>query len=301
MNFSLTRYLRFAFLLLAIAVPQVRAQLNVSVEVERTNFVAYEPLFVTVTVTNTSGNDVVLGGPNNNSWLNFLVVSENGRPVTGIANPDADAIVCRNGQSLQRKFNLPRHFHLIDSGIYVVKASVYFPALQRWINSHPVRFTINQAPRPKWERSFALPAGHKMAGKYRKYQLFTFHDKDRSYLYVRLVDESTGMFLLTTRLSSIAPDRELQQTVDAQQNLHLLCLGSPRVWAYQSIDPDGKLLTQRFFSQGKGEPQLVTQTSGAVMVLGGTSYDPTEKPATPPGGGAVIHRLSERPAGIPLR
>jgi hypothetical protein len=301
MNFSIPTCLRFAFLVLGVlATPLARAQLNVSIELERSNYVAYEPLMATVTVTNSSGNDVVLGGPNNTTWLNFLVFSENGRPVTGIANPDADAIVCRNGQSLQRKFNLPRHFHLIESGFYIVKASVYFPDLQRWINSTPVRFTINQAPRPQWQHSFALPAWHKMAGKYRKYQLFTFHDKDRSYLYVRIVDESTGMYLVTTRLNSISPDRQLQPAVDSKQNLHILCLGSPLVWAYQSVDPDGKILSQKFFRQGQGTPQLVTQPSGEVMVLGGTNYDPLEKPATPQGGGATIRRLSERPAGIPL-
>jgi hypothetical protein len=109
------------------------------------------------------------------------------------------------------------------------------------------------------------------------------------------------MFLMTTRLSSIAPDRQLQPAVDREQNLHLLCLGSPMVWVYQSLDPDGKLLGQQFYRQGKGVPQLVTQASGEVMVLGGTSYDPTEKAATPPGGNSTIHRLSERPSGVQLR
>ncbi len=302
MNRSLSALFRFAFLLIVAAtVSPVRAQLNVTIALERKNYIAYEALPVTVTVTNTSGNDVVLGGPGGTSWLNFLVFSENGRPATGIAPPAMDSIICRNGQSLQRKFNLPRHFHLIESGIYVVKASAYFPDLQRWMNSPPARFTINQAPRPQWERTFALPAGHKLAGKYRKYQLFTFHDNDRSYLYARIVDESTGMFLLTTRLSSISADRQLQPAMDPEQNLHLLCLGSPLVWAYQAISPDGVLIKQQFFRQGKGTPQLVTQASGEVMVLGGTDYDPTEKAATPPGGGAVIRKLSARPAGVPLR
>ena len=77
MNFT-TRLL----LLLALAVPPVRAQLDVSLATERTNYVAYEPIIVTVTVTNTSGNDVVLGGPANGSWLNFLVTSDNSRVVT---------------------------------------------------------------------------------------------------------------------------------------------------------------------------------------------------------------------------
>lgn len=293
--------LRLCFLLVAMAASPVRAQLNVTIGLERTNFVSYEPLHATVTVTNTSDNDVVLGGPNNTSWLNFLVTGDNGRPVTAIANPDAEAIVCRSGQSLQRRFNLPRHFHLIDSGTYVVKASAYFPDLQRWIPSRPARFTIIQAPKVRWEQSFALPPGHKTAGKYRRYQLFAFHDTDRSYLYLRVVDESTGMFIATYRLSSLVPDRELQPALDAGQNLHVLCLGSPTVWVHHTIDPDGKLVTRpQTFHQGKGAPQLVTQPSGECMVVGGSAYDPLEKPPAA-AGDAVIRRLSDRPAGVPLR
>lgn len=292
--------LRFLLLLPVLAVPQLRAQLSVTATVERTNFVAYEPLQVTVTVTNTSGNNVVLGGPNNTSWMNFLVTGDNGRPITAIDSPNADAIVCRAGQALQRRYNLPRYFHLVDSGTYVIKASAYFADLQRWVPSRPVRVTINQAGRPRWEQTIALPPGHKMAGKYRRYQLINFHDTDRSYLYVRIIDESTGMFIATYRLSSLEPGREVQPAIDRNQNLHVLCLGSPMVWAHQALDPDGRILTQKFFRQGQGLPQLVTQASGEVMVMGGATYDPMEKRAAP-AGSEVIRRLSDRPAGVPLR
>lgn len=293
--------LRLAFLLLACAVPSLRAQLTVTATLDRTNYIAYEPLPVTITVTNTSGNDVVLGGPNNTSWLNFLVTSESGRLVTSLANPSAEAIVCRAGQSLQRRYNLPRYFHLIDSGGYLVKGSVYFPDLQRWVNSRPVRFTINQAAKPRWEQTFALPKGHRMAGKYRRYQLFNFHDTNRSYLYVRIIDESTGMFIATFPVSSLVPERDVQPAVDADQNLHILCAASPQIWAHQTVDPEGRLLSSKFYRQTRGQPQLVTQSSGEVMILGGTLYDPDAKPAPAAQGGDNIRRLSDRPPGVPLR
>ena len=291
---------RLFFLLLVLAVPHVRAQLTVTAAVERTNYVSYEPVHITVTVTNTTGNDIVLGGPNNTTWMNFVITADNGRQVTAIDSPNADAVICRAGQSLQKRFNLPRYFHLIDSGAYIVKASAYFADLQRWVSSRPVRLTINQAAKPRWERTIALPPGHKLAGKYRRYQLINFHDTDRSYLYVRIIDESTGMFIATYRLSSLEPGHDIQPAIDRSQNLHVLCLGSPMVWAHQSLDPDGTVLTQKFFRQGQGAPQLVTQASGEVMVMGGTTYDPLEKPATP-AGSDVIRKLSDRPAGVPLR
>lgn len=298
MNRVLYSLLRLVLFL--AAVPALRAQLNVAVAIDRTNYIAYEPLPITVTVTNTSGKDVVLGGPNNTSWLNFLVTTESGRPVTSLGNPEAEAIVCRSGQSLQRRYNLPRYFHLIDSGGFLVKGSVYFPDLQRWVHSRPVRFTVRQAPQPRWEQTFALPKGHLMAGKYRRYQIFNFHDTDRSYLYVRIIDETTGVFIATFPVSSLVPERPVQPAIDADQNLHILCLASPQVWSHQSIDPDGKLAGQKYYRMGGGQPQLITQSSGDVMVAGGTVYDPDAKP-TVPTGTEGIRRLSDRPAGIPLR
>src|SRR6186997_2954398 len=90
------------FILLLLA-PAVRAQLNVTLQIERENYVAWEAVLATVSVTNNSGNDIVLGGPNNTPWLNFVITSDSGRPVTSLAAVDAEAMMCRNGQTLQRR------------------------------------------------------------------------------------------------------------------------------------------------------------------------------------------------------
>ncbi len=277
----------------------LRAQLDVTLQVERTNYVSWEPLIVTVTITNTSGNDFVLGGPNNGPWLNFLITGDGNRPVTALGELDVPAIMCRRGQTLQRKFNLPRHYHLTQSGAYVIRAAAYFPELQRWVQSRPSRVTIAQAARPKWEQAFAAPGGHRMGGKYRRYQLFTFHDIDRTYLYVRVIDEGTGIFIATYRLCSVVPDRDAQPAVDRNMNLHVLCLGGPQTWAYHVIDPDGRITKQEFLRHDKGAPKLVTQPSGQVYVVGGTLYDPSRPAVAAPTD--RVRSISERPAGVQLR
>lgn len=291
--------LRTLLFFLLAALP-LRAQLNVTLEIERQNYVAWEPLIAKVTVTNTSGKDMVLGGPNNAPWLNFIITGDGGRPVTALVELDAEAMMCRQGQSFQRSFNLPRHYHLTQPGAYVVKASAYFADLQRWLQSRPLRVTITQLARPKWEQSFALPPGHRMAGKYRRYQMFTYHDVDRSYLYVRLVDESTGMFMATYRLTSIVPDQDAQPALDASMSLHVLCLAGHQTWAYHTLDADGKVTHQEFLRSTNGIPKLISQPSGKVYVAGGSSYDPL-KPPTAPTGTDKIRRLTDRPGGVQLR
>ena len=266
-------------LLLLLLTAAARAQIDVKVEIERTNYISYE------------------GGPNGTPWLNFIMNYENGKPVTALANTNAQPMMCRAGESLQRRFNLPRYYHLIESGGYVMKASVYFADLSRWVNSRPVRFTITQAPKPRWEKTVALPANHKMAGKYRRYQIFYFNDIQRSYIYTRVIDETTGAIIQTMALSYVEADRTFQPAIDLSQNLHVLYLGSPQVWIHQVINPDGGIVSQKFRKQTSGEVTLVTQRNGQIALAGGTPYDPAEKPVRPAGAPSV-RRLSDRPAGV---
>ncbi len=273
------------------------AQLDVRVEIERANYVSYEAIPATVTITNTSGADIVLGGPNGTPWLNFIINYESGKPVAGLANISANPMMCRAGETLQRRYNLPRFYHLIDSGGYVIKASVYFADLSRWVNSRPARFTVTLAPKPRWEKTVALPANHKMVGKYRRYQVFYFNDIHRSYIYSRVIDESTGAIIQTMPLSYVEADRTFQPAIDLSQNLHILYLGSPKIWVHMIINPDGGVVSQKFRKQTQGEVTLVTQRGGLLAIAGGEPYDPTEKKPVSPGP-ASVKRLSDRPVGV---
>jgi hypothetical protein len=295
MTASARSLIRFIILAAAAfcAVP-VSAQLAVTITAERTNYISYEPLYVTVTVTNTGGQDLVLGAPGGASWVNFSVMSERGEPVTAISSPVAEPMMFRAGQALQRKFNIPRYFHITGSGGYVIKASAYHSDLQRWINSRPIRFTIQQAQKPRWEKSLALPKDHRMAGKYRRYQLFNFHDTDKSYLYVRIIDESTGAFLVTLPLNTLIPDREVQIQVGGDRSLHLLSMASPTIWVYQVVNLDGKVLKQDFYQVKRGTPRLDLSESGVVTISGARPYAP-EAPKRD-----KFRGTGDRPDGLPL-
>ena len=114
-----------------------------------------------------------------------------------------------------------------------------------------------------------------MAGKYRRYQLFNFHDTDKSYLYVRIIDESTGAFLVTLPLNTLIPDREVQIQVGGDRSLHLLSMGSPTIWVYQVVNLDGKVLKQDFYQVKRGTPRLAQAelrlSSGSMHADGATA------------------------------
>lgn len=283
----------FALLLAAVAgCGAASAQLQVDLKMERKNFVSLEPISATVTVTNTVGKDVVLGGPGRAGWLTFEVTDNTG-PVSVLRPVDAPPIMIRSGEALTRKFDLSRHFYLSNSGTYMVKAITYFPELQRFNNSRPLRITVQEPRPPRWEDTFVVPRGFSSAGKYRRYQISTFHDTEKTFLYLTIFDEETRSVLSRMPVSSVMMSREFQPLLDADKNINLLFLGSPTVWVYAKLNPDGALVQQRFY-KNEGAPRLVADVDGQAMVSGGFIYDPTVKPLAKP-----FRKLSDRPELLP--
>ena len=287
--------MRSLLLFLTLFTLRLHAQLDIALSLERENLAEGEPIRATVTVTNTTGRDIVLNGPTAGSWLNFLIRDGRGQPSTATEPLPVRAMVARAGQATQRTFSLGQHYFVNDPGSYIARAAVYVPDLQRWVSSRPAGFNIRPMTKPKWTRTISMPKGHPQAGQFRRYEVHTFLDQDKSYLMVRIVDEGTRHPIYIVRLSSLITREDIQPAVDEQTRLHLFYLGSPTVWVYQIVDADGRIQSQQYFTNGKGRPQLVTNSDGSVYVGGGTLYDPTEKPATEP-----FRRLSERPAGVLL-
>ena len=51
-----------------VAAPRAVAQLQVTLELNRDRFVAFEPIQVTVTIANRAGKDVILGDASVRKW-----------------------------------------------------------------------------------------------------------------------------------------------------------------------------------------------------------------------------------------
>ncbi|HEY1082197.1 MAG TPA: hypothetical protein VGE29_08045, partial [Prosthecobacter sp.] len=69
------------FFLLALS---AQAQFHVTLSLPRANFVALEAIPASVSITNRSGAEVVLGGPGRGSWLSFEMTDKTGNPLAPI-------------------------------------------------------------------------------------------------------------------------------------------------------------------------------------------------------------------------
>ncbi len=266
------------------------AQLEVSLSFERDNYVSLETIEATVTIKNSVGKDVVLGGPGGSSWLNFTVTDTSGAPANPIRPVMVPNMVVRNGESLQRKFPLERFFYLSESGTYVVKAAAYFPELEKFNLSRPMRFNVQQPRPPKWQEIFAIPGER----GYRRFQVFTFNDTTKSYVCLSVVDEDTKMVMSRTALGTVMVEKEVQPALDASKHLHLIYMSSPTMYVYQQINPAGNVTDRKFYLASKGAPKLVKTAGGEVAIEGGTLYDPSRQPKGDP-----FRKMSERPVGVP--
>ncbi len=281
-------------LLLIFSSLQLHAQLNIELSMERPNYAAGEAVRATITVTNTTGQDIVLGGPAGGPWLDF-VIRETGVQVTNTQNLPVSPIIAKAGQAVQRSFRLDQHYFLKDAGSFIVRANVYLSIFDRWVASRPASFNLRPLTKPRWVRTFSMPAGHPQSGQFRRYEVHTFMDLQKTWLIIRVMDEATNSPLFVNRLSQILTTRDIQPALDPGGNLHLFFLGSPTLWVYLSLTPEGRVQKQQLYKYGKGNPSLVTNPDGTIYVGGGATYDPNERPPA-----LQFRKLSDRPLGLIL-
>ncbi len=280
----------FAVLLCLAAAPRASAQLEVTLALEKDTFVSLENIEATVTVKNNVGKDVVLGGPGGSSWVNFQIHDTSGVPVNNIRPPSVAPLVLRNGETLQRKFQLDRHYYLSESGTYVIRAAAYFPELEKHNLSKPLRFIVQQ-PRPaRWQEVFAVPG----EPGYRRFLVSTANDTTKSYVYLSVVDEGTKMVMSRTALGTVMMEKDIQPALDRSKHLHLIYMSTPLLFVYQQMDTSGRITDLKYFLASKGTPKLVKEADGSVMIEGGTIFDPDAQPKSDP-----FRKLSDRPVALP--
>ncbi len=283
--------------LCTLAAPRLaRAQFETSLTLNKTNYLAGEAVEGTVTVVNRSGSDIVMGGPNGQSWLRFEVTGPDGSQVPAMRIRTDETFVFKAGGTKRYRVYVSDTHPFGGYGNYSVAASIYHPLSQQSYLSNRVRANFSDT-KGFWEKTFGVPMGLPNAGQVRRYDLVYVRDADRTYLYVRLVDQRTDIRLCTYSLGQCIMVSNPQITIDASNNLHVLFMTLPHVYVHVTMDTQGKLGTPAYYKDDKTtRPQLVTQADQrSIGVSGGVVLDPNgQDPAAAPKGRSV----SDRPPGL---
>ncbi len=277
-----------------LAVSAAHAQIQVELKFSRLQYVAYEPVFATVKITNLAGRDIELRDDAGQHWFGFEVTAGEGQLLAPEKAAESDPpLRVEAGKTVTRKVNLTPLFPVQDLGPYHVRANVFFGDLNRFFYSQTKVFQVTDA-RPIWQRTVGVPEGLPGAGAVRTYSLLSNRFPDHTKLYVRVEDKSTGTVYNTFPLGRVIAFDEPQAELDGDNTLHVLHCAAPRTWAYSHIGLNGQMLNRTTIMETKSRPRLSRAANGRIGVKGGMVDAPAKQ-----GGRAAGPKLSDRPSVTP--
>jgi hypothetical protein len=265
------------------------AQLGVNIRMDQSQYLAGEAVLVSVTITNHTGNDVVLASQGRTPWLDMVVKRGNGEPASSLGRTNFGAVKIASGQSMSKTIDIAALYHLREPGSYSVSAIVRMAgATTEGFISNRLLFNCANV-RPDWSQKVGVPG---QPGKSHEFRVMNFTNSQKSLLYAQVVDCKTGVSIQTLSLGEALLFRKPQAAVDRSQSLHVLYLATPEFYVHARMDVNGKFLGRDLHKRGAGgDPRLMSFADGSVQVAGSIPYDAQAEAAAR----AKIRKISERP------
>ena len=279
-----------AFATLFLVALSAQGQIQVDLKFKRLQYIAYEPIIATVTITNLAGRDIELHDDNDQHWYGFEVTANEGRILAPLKQASEPPLKIAAGTSVTRKIDLTPLFPITDLGTYHVRANVFFADLNKFFYARSKVVEVTTA-RPIWQRTVGDPGGNGV----RTYSLMTNRFPDHTSLYVRVEDKENSLVYSTYSLGRVISFDEPHAEVDRENQLHVLQCSAPRLWSYSVVGLDGRLLKHATYSETRSSPRLRRAADGTVAVSGGMRDVPVAPAAT----GRTVPKLSDRPINLP--
>ncbi|HRQ88895.1 MAG TPA: hypothetical protein PLA50_08865 [Bacteroidia bacterium] len=283
-------------MLLAMASP-LCAQINLDLKLDRSLYLAHEPITGELLIVNMAGRDLIFGDSGGMSWLDFSVTDGAGNLVTPVRSERTERpIVLEAGQTYKHKVTINRRYPMGNIGTYRVKASVHFPQINRVFETKPMTVQVTDG-QPMWSQIVGVPQGHPQAGTYREYSLMTYYHGARSKaIYFRLKDSDSGAVFRTYPIGDYIALRPPAHAIDTQNQLHVLHMTGPQAYKYTVINIDGEPVQQQvLYEKGGNRPELKRSSYGDVSIVGGLTAEEVGTPYEE----TQFRRISERPPGLP--
>jgi hypothetical protein len=270
------------------------AQLQVDIKLKRTLYISYEPILITVSLTNLSGNPLPLSDADGNHWFGFQIETLDGRPIAprslGYTN---EPLVLQSGQKLSRTVNLTPLFPIGEFGGYRIQAAIYAASLKRYFNSPPLNIEITDG-RPIFQKTVGVPEGMPGAGEARNITVLTHRLPNSTQLYVRIENAQGGTVFCTHRLGRLVSYGTPEILLDKKNQIHVLQNVAPKAFLYSHIGLNGEVLQRKTYSQIVKRPILREGPDGKIQVIGAQEINPAAEAAKPP-----VPSLSDRPVALP--
>lgn len=258
--------LGFFFLLVAAA----QAQIQVALKLKRLQYIAYEPVVATLTITNLAGRHVELHDDAGQRWFGFELTAGEGRPIAPLTKDAPEPpLTIEAGKTVTRKINLTSVYPVHDFGTYHVRANIYFADLSKFFYSNTKVFEVTDGRRI-WQETVGMPEGASGDGNVRTFSLLSNRFPDHTSLYVRVENKESGVVYSTFSLGPIIASDDPHAEFDRTNQLYVLHCAAPRRWRFSHVGLNGELIEHGVFLETKSRPHLQRTTDGTITVGGGT-------------------------------
>lgn len=244
------------------------AQIQVSVQTERSDFLLYERVDLLVTVVNAGASDLMLDNNEGHPWLSFLVSKHNRLPVRQERQGTFKPVTLKVGETKTLRINLTPLFSFREEGDYKAAAVIDLPG-QGQIISDSVPFMVLRG-RQVWSQTRSVE------GSERVYSLIRFSPRpDATMLYLRVEDPGENIVLANLALGEVVAYIDPEVFFDPQGNVHVMQPIAMSTYLYTRADPNGKILHQGIFKTFQTIPPRLTKIAdGNVIVVGGLEENP---------------------------
>lgn len=279
--------------LLSIALT-AQAQVQVDISLKRSLYIRYEPILVTVTITNMTGAELSLADSGPHKWFGLQIETLDGRPIQAAGGEYLNQpIELGPQQKISRTVNLTPIFAISEFGSYRVRATVFSQQTNRFFTSPALNFEISEG-RLMWQKTVGVPEGTVGAGTSRTVTLLSHRLPQSTYLYIRIEDPHAGTVYCTHQLGKFLTFGSPNVMLDRMNNVHILQSVAPKAYTYSKIGLSGEVLDRKAYNEFSTRPALRRGSDGSVVVIGGQAYDPTAAPAE-----QTLPSLSDRPVDLP--
>jgi hypothetical protein len=270
------------FVSCSVLIPEAKAQLAVSMQLDRQSYILYEHVFAKVTFRNYSGRGLIFGKNKGlKGRINFKIIGPDGRQLSPNRRFDAsallDGVVLNPGATSTVVVPLSEMYNLFKAGQYTVRAIISHPMLPTsYISDRKTSqngFSIFNGI-PVWHREVGVPdvlnVNSKEKVKKRMVKILNFYDNNRKY-YALMIEDPRVIYGVI-RIAEDLEDELPQIQVDGLSRIHIFVQISAKVYSYFIYDLNCRLeeFAHYTLSPDGGAPVLVRDPKeGSVMVVGG--------------------------------
>ncbi len=264
--------------LVGLPLSALQAQVSIETSLDQNEYVLFEPINITVKVTNLMGDPLDLARMSGKEpWLSFTVTTLNDDEVDRTDRAwIPPRMVLMAGQVKSTSANITPLYALRDPGDYRIFAQLNLDG--NTVTSRKIRFSVVRGI-SIWDQKYTArpdPDGTSKAMRPRLYSLVLHRGDKGQYLYARIINPVESRVYCTTCLGNVVNFGEPRARIDLKGNFHILHQSGTRIFTYTSFSAQGKRLDVRYFSNISSPPQLIVTDDGGTEIVGGEEIVPDD-------------------------